>query len=179
LGGGTVFGQAAVQNLTQPIPVINPEGHSAPVRALLFTPPEGGHLLSAGYDKVVNVWNLRDNPPGLAGTIRPRIWRSYAGAINAIALAPGREANGQRLLAVGGYGVHASRGEIGLFRYPGSYNARTGDVEAELPGGAPQGHSNVVQSLAFDPRGRFLASASADTTVRIWDVAARKSVAEL
>src|SRR4051794_6371937 len=161
--------QAQVRNLTQPIPVLNTGGHTAPVRALVFAPPDGAQLLSAGFDKIVNVWNLRDDPPGLARTIRPRIWRGYAGSIYSIALSPRPEADGRRLLALAGYGVHSSRGEIGLFRYPGSNNAPTGEVVGELAGGAPQGgHAGTVMSLAFDPRGGFLASASVDATARIW-----------
>src|SRR4051812_12459141 len=67
-----VFGKAAVRDVTQPIPVLNTGGHSAPVRALVFAPPGGGLLLSAGLDKVVNLWNLRDDAPAVVRTIRPR-----------------------------------------------------------------------------------------------------------
>ena len=102
---GRALGQAAITNVTQPIPVINTGGHSAPVRALVFAPPDGAQLLSAGFDKVIQVWNLRDEPPGLAKTIRPRIWRGFAGWIYALALAPRPETDGQRILAVAGSGV--------------------------------------------------------------------------
>ena len=47
-------------------------------------------------------------------------------------------------------------------------------LRAELPAHARtfQGHSSAVHALAFDPRGEQLASASADRTVKVWDVAA-------
>jgi WD40 repeat protein len=173
--GTRAHGQAEIRNLTQPIPVISPGGHTAPVRALVFAPPGGGQLLSAGFDKTINVWNLTESPPGLSQTIRPRIWRGYAGAIYSIALAPRPEADGQRLLAVAGWGIDSNRAEIGLFRFPGSRNSPTGDVVGVLPGG-DQGHKNTVMSLAFDPRGRYLASASIDGTARIWDTTTRTSV---
>ncbi len=171
--------QAEVRNLTQPIPVVNTGGHSAPVRALIFAAPDGSQLLSAGQDKIVNIWNLGDTRPTLSRTIRPRIWRGYAGAIYTMALSPVPDARGQRLLAVAGWGVQNNRGEIGLFRFPGSNDSPTGDVDSQLPGGRPQGHAEVVICLAFDPRGQFLASGSNDATVRIWDMKTRSTVAVL
>src|SRR5207248_2344877 len=83
------------------------------------------------------------------------------------ALSPTADANGQRTLAVAGFGVQSTRGEIGLFRFPGSNNLPTGDIEAQLPSGSPNekessGHTNIVLCLAFDPRGQHLASGSHD-----------------
>jgi WD40 repeat protein len=176
-------GQADMRTLTQPIPIVNTGGHSAPVRGLIFVPPDGGFLLSAGQDKIVNVWDLRVVHPAVVRTIRPRIWRGYAGAIYASALSPVVDREGQRLLAVAGFGFRTSRGEIGLFRFPGANSRSTGDVLPTLPGGRagpnPEGHLGIVKSLAFHPRGGFLASASDDATVRVWNVQTRQTVALL
>ena len=178
-GIGSALGQAAVRDVTQPIPVVNSGGHSAPVRGLIFAPPNGAQLLSGGLDKVVNVWNLANPHPAAVRTIRPRIWRGYAGAIHTMALAPVADRDQQRVLAVAGIGVHISRGEIGLFRYPGRNNQPTGDVLPPLPGGNPDGHAGSVLSLAFHPGGGFLASASIDATIRVWDLRTRRTVAVL
>ena len=131
LGGASVRraqAQADLRDITQPIPVVNSGGHTAPVRSLIFASRDGSQLLSAGMDKIINVWNLSEAPPGLARTIRPRIWRGYAGAIYAMALSPTPDRDGQRTLAVAGFGVQNTRGEIGLFRFPGLNSRPTGDV---------------------------------------------------
>ena len=162
---------------------MNAAGHSAPVRSLLFVPPDGSFLLSGGMDKVVNVWDLRNPRPVLAQTLRPRIWRGNAGTIYAMALSPAGP-DGQRVLAVAGFGVDANRGEINLFRFPGAHNRPTGDLIGQLSAGnnaeaPPKGHIGNVTCLAFDPTGRFLASGSFDSTIRFWDVANRATLAVL
>src|SRR5262249_24077562 len=113
-GALTVQAQEQIRDFTRPILVLNPVGHHAPVRSLVFTPE--GQLFSGGLDKVVNVWRVKGARPALEATIRPPIWRSMAGTIYALALSPAAE-QGHRVLAVAGYGVAARRGNIGLFRF--------------------------------------------------------------
>jgi WD40 repeat protein len=168
----------------KPILVLDTGGHHAPVRKLVFTSDES-RLLSAGDDKVVRVWDLEAKPKGLAWTIRPRIWRGLAGAINAMDLTP-LDAQGQQTLALAGYGVESTRAEIGLYRFPGAVDRRQGDVEAYLPSGDlskrladPGGHLDAVSCLAFDPGGEILASSSLDQTVRLWNYRTRAPLAVL
>lgn len=159
-----VAAQDQVRNFGDPILVLDTGGHHAPVRSLIFTPDEK-RLLSAGEDKVVRVWDLSADPPGLDWTIRPPIFRGAAGAIFAMALSP-PDPQGRQRLALGGFGIRGNRGDIGMYRFPGAADRRRGDVLAVFADG---GHANVVQCLAFDPSGRRLASGSSDGTVRLWE----------
>ena len=158
-GRGRADGQAEVRNITQPIPVVDSGGPSRAGPGRCCSPgPTGRSCLSAGMDKVVHVWDLRGPRPALARTIRPRIWRGPAGVLYAMALSPAADADGQRLLAVAGYGVDNNQGEIKLYRFPGSPNRPTGDLVAQLPqrrrrAAAEHGHIRTVACLAFDPIG--------------------------
>ena len=54
------------------------------------------------------------------------------------------------------------------------YNVRTGTEEAFL-----NGHTELVNSVAYSPDGKILASCSNDWTIRIWDVDKRKLIKTL
>ena len=140
-----------------PILRVETGGHHARVRSLLWLDEET--LLSAGEDKLVNVWDIGAEP-GLTRSLRPPIWRGLAGAIYAMA-AGKPDAQGQSFLAVAGYGIDSRRGDLTIFRYPGlagpearDGRASTGEVIRRLlppPPDNPQavGHVNAVQCLAF------------------------------
>ncbi len=132
----------------EPILVIDPQGHSAVIREVMFT-PDGRILISVSDDKTIRLWDVESGEQ--FKTLRGQVGDGPEGKLNAGALSPDG-----RTLAVGGY---LKSDEIRLI------NIETGEQTGLL-----QGHSNVIDALAFSQDGRWLASGSKDDTVRIWDV---------
>ncbi|MBW2708813.1 MAG: WD40 repeat domain-containing protein [Deltaproteobacteria bacterium] len=143
----------------KPVLVIDPGGHKAIIRDVIFT-RDGRYLVSASGDKTIRVWDVKTG--GINRVIRGQIGAGDEGKIYAAALSPDNE-----WMAVGGWLAKnpSERDAIRLYHFP------TGRLAGLL-----KGHDNVVFSLAFSPDSRFLASGSADKTVRVWDVSRKRAV---
>jgi WD40 repeat protein len=140
-----------------PILVLDPNGHSAMIRDVMFT-PDGKSLISVSNDKTIHLWDVETGD--LIKTIRGQIGDGSEGKLYAGALAPDG-----KTLAVGGY--------------PSAWGIRLFNIQSSEQIGLLKGHSNTIYTLAFSSDGKWLASGSGDNTVRVWDVSSQKEIAKL
>ena len=165
------------------IPLHVPPG--ATVNAVAFTGPDHTVLAAAGdHAYEVMLWDVRDpgSPqklPSLSASIPvPLAEAGLKEAGYALASSP----NGTLLAMAGGRRDHArtrfsdpydADSSIHLWRLAPSQSAGNpkGPPSWETPGRClPSGHEGAVNALTFNSAGTVLASASSDTTVRLWHV---------
>ncbi|XP_076453353.1 notchless protein homolog 1-like [Babylonia areolata] len=126
------------------------QAHAEPVVAVSFS-PDGRYLASGSGDMTVKFWDLNTETPQYT-------CKGHRNYVICLAWSP----NGQKL-ASGSYTTH-NNGEVMI------WDPKTG----KQIGQTLTGHRKWVSSLSWkplhlDPECRYLASASKDTTVRIWD----------
>ncbi|VDB86404.1 unnamed protein product [Peniophora sp. CBMAI 1063] len=113
--------------------------------------PDGKHIAAGTEDRKVRIWDAESGQ-----TVR-KPFEGHNQAIRCIAFSPERPGSPQRIAS-------ACADQL----------VQIWDAESELGRmpGAPFlfGHTNVVNTVAFSPDGKRLASGSDDWTIRIWDV---------
>ncbi|WP_028809106.1 AAA family ATPase [Streptomyces sp. 351MFTsu5.1] len=127
-------------------------GHTGAVYLTSFS-PDGKLLATAGYDRTVRLWDVRD--------------RRHPEALGA-PLAGGTSWVSSAVFSPDGRTL-ASAGDDGRIRF---WDLRDPGHPKSL--GAPlTGHRGTIYLIAFSPDGRTLASVGEDRTVRLWDLGDR------
>jgi WD40 repeat protein len=119
------------------------------VDALAFS-PDGTRLAGSGWNLSIRVWDPRDGRP-IANL------NGYADVVRGLAFSP----DGLR-------GAAGEGNEVRIEDWPSGRDVRT------LPG-----HVSEIHGVAFSADGAYLASASADATVRIWNATTGETVRTL
>jgi WD40 repeat protein len=138
-----------------PILVLDAGGHTAGVKKVLFT-PDGQEILTVAKNNTVRVW---DAATGETVRVLRLSIGEEAGTISSAALS-----HDGKQLAVARGGIKDEDSRIYVIVLA------SGQIEHVL-----KGHTEKVRALAYSPDGKWLASGSDDTTIRLWDAASGKS----
>ena len=127
-----------------------------------FFTKDGRHLISAGDDKVIRIWNVQEKKT--VRTLRGEASPGNHGKILALAVS-----HDGRWIAAGGImapGSGVRDDEVGDIRL---YELESGNLVGRL-----RGHRKAVWALAFSPDDWRLISGSEDGTAIIWDLSTRQ-----
>ncbi len=166
-------------------------GHTAPVETLALA-PNGQFVVTVGRDNSVRLWNGTSGAAVATGTGHLSPVSAAAFRTDAAQFATGDEAgivrfwNGTNATATGVLGAHTAP-VTGIAWHPAGerFVTTATDGTARLwrfpltPPRTLTGHTELVNAVALSSDGKLAASASADQTVRLYDLAAGNELRQL
>jgi WD40 repeat protein len=148
-------------------------GHTAGVTAVAVT-PDGCYAISASDDQTLKVWDLsaaRKRKASLAADRKRKPGRGTSQAVATLAGHMGR-VKGVAVTPDGRYAISASDDQtLKVWDLSAARKRKPGpDVSQAVATLA--GHMGRVTGVAVTPDGRYAVSASADKTLKVWDLSA-------
>lgn len=148
----------------QPAPT---KAHSALVHCVAVS-PDGKFLATAGFDNTVKIWEIK--PDGALKEVK--ILTGHTGPVYAVAFHPKDE----KIVATASQDKTARLWDITDGKPKGGADSV---FEVSKPKFELKGHTDIVDTLAFSPDGKALATAGADKGVKLWNPADGKEVKAL
>jgi WD40 repeat protein len=136
---------------------------------------DGRVLASAGFGGTVRLWDVAGRKekatlPANSATRNPGEWLY----VLSLAFSPGN-----RALALGVLVEQPQRKRSGKERWVHTGEVRLVNLRSGREGASLRAHGATVFSSVFSPDGKLLASGSADTTIKLWDVETRQELATI